>query len=220
MSGSQTPEILETLSALVDLGDHLLINFSTGEICGAELNVKHRPSVEQFIPTIVKDLLDQVLKAGIEFDAVVGIPTGGCAWANEFARQVLAEKAGVYQHQLCKGDNSWEFLILNPANIQEGTRFIVVDDVIYNGQASRLVTNLLEAAGCEVVCFAFPVAVSNTGVEFWEHFDIPAFVTYDGAFIKNYLKKYCNEEGVPEESVRGGWRKKSQQRLAHVAGSG
>lgn len=156
---------------------------SIGRDCirSAGLNVKDRPGIRGMIKPIMENVAEQLSESGLTYDAIVGVPTGGNAWAAE-----LANLTNTPLYGLGKVYGRTFTIIDGQAHVPKGSRLLLVDDTIYTGTTSKYAADALKAAEFEIAGIASPVAIGDVGCNRWKDEGIPVFVAYDSAFVRKY----------------------------------
>lgn len=180
LADKELAEVFEKLSS------HGAVTHSYYEINGAGLNINDNPWIGEEMRPIVCDMLTQVRQSGVVYDTVVGIPTRGERWAKEFVNLASTQgNANLYKlNKVCTAT----FSIIDGQGVAPGSKMVLIDDTIYQGDTSSSAAEVLTKAGYEIVCLAFPVAIGRSGCNFWKKKGIPVLSTYDETFLETYKK--------------------------------
>lgn len=145
---------------------------------------------------IIVDLYEQVSRAGINFDAVVSIPSGGDMWASKFmSLEQARNKRRVLTYALEKhgGGKAYVdsmFTITQESEPSPGTRVLLVDDTMFAGSTSMKVATTLMDYGCIVAGIVCPVVIGKEGVDMWDLQGVPVVSTFNERFLKRHKGKY------------------------------
>ena len=131
-------------------------------------------------------LLTNVLEQEIEFDAIVGVPTGGDFWAEkmvQMAERVLDRTIPLYQMQ-----KSWAgFHTREGQSLPAESRLLVVDDTFYSGETVKAFMYALARNDFIVAGVATPVELfGQTGEDYrtcWVDGDPPVVSVYTPEFL-------------------------------------
>jgi orotate phosphoribosyltransferase len=161
------------------------IRYTHTGIYVAGLNVRHYPAIRPFVEIITKDLFARVVAAGISYDAVVSVPSGGDEWSKAFANVVLKrERRHVPFLRLIKDEETGELTVRFRREVATDARLLIVDDTIYLGETAEEIIKVLRRAGYKkIAAFVSPVVIGTVGSTFVREMGYPLISTFDSEFV-------------------------------------
>lgn len=154
---------------------------SNFDIIEASLNPTHVRNLHPHVPWITRALYQRIAENAIEFDGVVGVPSGGEQFTRKLVEMIqLLDKQDVPQVWLEKFED--EMQIEDMGGLQCSARVLVIDDCIYTGNALRRATSALQKANLNVVAYVTPADLNYDGAR-----NLPAPII--SVFSKEFLKR-------------------------------
>ena len=127
------------------------ITIEDGSILRAGLNPSDSAELLARAPLITNFLYKELMRAAIDFDGIVSIPTGGDYYATRLREIFLEEQSrDIAKFPLRKSSNVFE---VDHRTVPRMSRVLVVDDTIYTGDAAYRVTKILERYDCKVAAY-------------------------------------------------------------------
>ncbi len=159
-------------SALTELFRQLVrdgiikLDLRQGQIKWATLNPKdNRAVTQEVVRAISIHLYNEVAMAGMDYDAIASVPTGGDPYAAELARIVEQLEGRLMPLiRLEKGVKYPERVVLGHL-IASGTRVLVVDDALVDGMTALHTIMVLRRSGCEIAGGAFAANYERVGYD-------------------------------------------------------
>jgi orotate phosphoribosyltransferase len=119
---------------------------ASGQLSHDYIDGKYAIDTGERLMTVSRAVADLAVRTGIEFDAVGGLTMGADPLAHGIAVVTGSAWFSVRKEQKQRGREQW----IEGTRIQEGTRVLLVDDVISTGGSTELAFDRVTAAGAIV----------------------------------------------------------------------
>lgn len=157
-------KLVDLFRDMAEKEEAVVVNLAGESILTAGLNVRDKPWLVPYVVPMAEHMFAKVAASGIDYDAVVSIPSGGNSWAYALA-EIASTHAGreIPSFSLKKvGEKEFKIKDEQPP-VGPGAKLLLVDDTLYTGVAAHRATTMLTTAGYQISGSIFPVEIGPYG---------------------------------------------------------